>query len=187
MAVCSAVDLAVALAHWGCCIEDARAHIGMAQRIVRDLEDHVPARGWTLLGAAEVALAEGNAAAALVELTAAFPLLLQGSTEGLAQAHRVAGLAHLACGHGDLASSHIASSLGAAVRLGQKLEEVCTRTVWQTAEFARSADQCAAPDCDGPGAPPISTFAVGGMPEAVLGLPRAKPSDGSMTLRVVAR
>lgn len=130
MLVFGATDLAIALAHWGL-LAEARPYLAVARRIVAGLDDHLPAQGWALLGAAELALAEGDPLSCLADLTAALPLLEQGSPEGLAQAHRVAALAWTARQAPEQALSHWTLSLSATTQYGQRLEEAYTRHAWR--------------------------------------------------------
>jgi len=122
MILFTAVDLAVALAHWGD-VERAHTLIALAQQTLVRIEDHVAARGWTLLSTAEVDLAAGEIMSAIQHSAEALPLLEEGAPAALAQAHRVAALAHTAQGALALAAPHWDASLTAARSQGQVLEE----------------------------------------------------------------
>ena len=130
MIVFGATDLAIALAHWGL-LAEARPYLALARRTVVGLDDHLPAQGWALLGAAELSLVGGDAPACLADLASALPLLNQASPEGLAQAHRVAALAWIAREEPEQALSHWTLSLNATFQYGQRLEELYTRHAWR--------------------------------------------------------
>lgn len=131
-------DLAVALAQWG---ETERAYplIAVARQMVDHLDDHKPARGWTLLSAAEVALAGGDPETALDLATGAVPLLETSSPVGLAPAHRVIALALSQQGASERAEPHWIASLAAATRYGLAMEERRTRND-RTRSSASAAD-----------------------------------------------
>jgi len=126
MILFTAVDLAVALAQWGE-IERARSFIALAEQTLVRVEEHVAARGWTLLSKAEVDLAAGDAESALRHINEALPLLEKGAPPALAQAHRVAALVYTARAEPVLAAPHWEASLAAAANQGQVLEEKRTR------------------------------------------------------------
>lgn len=126
MLVFGAVDLGVALTHWGQ-LEGARQHIELARRTLDDLQDTVSPRGWVLVAEAELALGCGNVELAVDRAASAVPLLELAAPAGLAQAHRVAAVARSTLGHPAAAAADWAASLAAASRHGQQLEELRTR------------------------------------------------------------
>lgn len=126
MIVGAASDLAATLAQWGE-LEQARPLLLVAQNALDGLDDHVAVRAWTMVAAAEIAWAEGDIEAVLTQVTAALPLLEQGSPPGLAPAHRLAAQARTTRGDEEIANRHWQASLSAAARCGQKTEEARTR------------------------------------------------------------
>lgn len=120
-----AIDLAMALTDWGQPLA-AQPMIEVARGTLHRLPDATSAHGWALLAEADLALALADAPRALDRVTAAIPLLEEASPSGLAQAHRVAALAGTALGNSVAITHHWTSSLVAAARCDQRLEEVRT-------------------------------------------------------------
>jgi DNA-binding SARP family transcriptional activator len=126
MTLFSALDLASARIEWDE-VEKARPLMDLAAEIQQSIPDNATARAWVTLGAALLALAEGDPAAALARATEAIHLLERASPSGLAEAHRLAGSAHAARGKPERAEAHWAASLAVAAACGQRTETLRTR------------------------------------------------------------
>lgn len=121
MLIFGAVDLATFLIQWNR-PADAQPLILLARRTLHETTENVGARGWTLLAEAGFTFASGQADMSLAKLQEAIPLLDVSSPAGLAQAHRLAGEAHVQRGERSAATVQWDVALGFALAANQELE-----------------------------------------------------------------